>query len=272
MNTNTSKILYLSSLLVLSTVVNSSSTWALESDDVNDLMKKGLEATSGFRYDEAISYFDKVLEIEPDNVDALNNKGVSLGNLQQYKEAISYFDKVLEIEPDNVDALNNKGAALIKLGKYLEAIASFDKVLEIEPDNAVATSNKKVVVNRNNAYRLSEGEKEKFLISVEIQIKDSEGHLVTYIETNRITVPNQDLLDIVLDTAFLEKSTITKNGQQYEMTKIKSLGKFKGHDTAASITGFLWGQEWLLYAVHDGYPLVEGDTTSSIWTIIRTIK
>ena len=43
------------------------------------------------------------------------NKGLALDNLGRYKEAISNYDKVLEIDPNDVDALNNKIAALGKL-------------------------------------------------------------------------------------------------------------------------------------------------------------
>ena len=36
------------------------------------------------------------------NVDAWNNKGVALDNLGRYQEAIEYYDKALEIDPDNM--------------------------------------------------------------------------------------------------------------------------------------------------------------------------
>ena len=42
----------------------------------------------------------------------LNAKGVSLNGLGKYNESITYFDKVLAIDPNNVLALNEKGNAL----------------------------------------------------------------------------------------------------------------------------------------------------------------
>ena len=53
--------------------------------------------------------------IDPNNIYALYNKGLALDNLGRYKEAISYYDKVLDIDPNDVDTLNNKIAALGKL-------------------------------------------------------------------------------------------------------------------------------------------------------------
>ena len=44
-------------------------------------------------------------------LDALYNKGIALDNLGKYQEAITYYDKVLAINPNYVDALNNKAVA-----------------------------------------------------------------------------------------------------------------------------------------------------------------
>ena len=49
---------------------------------------------------------------------ALYNKGNALFVLGKYDAAIEWYDRALEIEPENVDALDNKGVALFVLGKY----------------------------------------------------------------------------------------------------------------------------------------------------------
>ena len=41
----------------------------------------------------------KLLKIDPNHVNALNNKGLALNNLGKYEEAIDWFDKALEIDP-----------------------------------------------------------------------------------------------------------------------------------------------------------------------------
>jgi tetratricopeptide (TPR) repeat protein len=68
-------------------------------------------------YDEAILWYDKVLDIDPTNISALNNKGVALYNLGHYDEAILWYDKVLDIDPNDLDAEYNRSIALDTLHK-----------------------------------------------------------------------------------------------------------------------------------------------------------
>jgi tetratricopeptide (TPR) repeat protein len=44
-----------------------------------------------------------------------DTKGLALNNLGKYNEAIEYYDKALQIDPKHADALYNKGLALNKL-------------------------------------------------------------------------------------------------------------------------------------------------------------
>ena len=69
-------------------------------------------------------------------VSVLNAKGVSLNGLGKFNESITYFDKVLASNQNNALALNEKGNALGGLGNYTEAMANYDKALEVNPKNA----------------------------------------------------------------------------------------------------------------------------------------
>ena len=91
---------------------------AYSQTDEESLLQKGINAVLDSQFEEAIIYFDKILESDPQNVKALQNKGVALVNLERHSEAIYHFDKVLEIDPNNTDALNNNGAVFINLAEY----------------------------------------------------------------------------------------------------------------------------------------------------------
>jgi tetratricopeptide (TPR) repeat protein len=65
-------------------------------------------------------------------------KGAELGKLGRHKEALSCYDKALEIDPKNADVWGMKGAALYELHRYQEAIECCDKALAIAPKYATA--------------------------------------------------------------------------------------------------------------------------------------
>jgi len=47
----------------------------------------------------AISFFKKILKQDAKNIDALYNYGLALNQLKKYQDAITCFDKVLDIDP-----------------------------------------------------------------------------------------------------------------------------------------------------------------------------
>ena len=106
----------------------------LEEDPLDSLawrIKGRVLARSG-RYEEAITCYDKALEIKPQFMSLLGEKGEAFLYLERYEEALECFDKVLEINSHNSMRLIMKGEALAGLGRYEEALECYDKALEIE--------------------------------------------------------------------------------------------------------------------------------------------
>ena len=64
------------------------------------------------KYDEALTWYDKVLEIDPKHVYALHNKGLALANLEKFEEAIVCYDRVLEIDPNHKNSIKSKQLAV----------------------------------------------------------------------------------------------------------------------------------------------------------------
>lgn len=71
-----------------------------------------------------------------------NNRGVSLDKLSKFREAISCFEKAINIDPLNSGAWNNKGNSLSCLGRRSEALSCYEKALKINPSNARAWTNR----------------------------------------------------------------------------------------------------------------------------------
>ena len=78
------------------------------SSTVESLIIKGNELFNKFKYQDAISYYDKALTITPNNVDALVGRANSLFKLNRYEESVNYYDKALDIQPVNVTVLYAK--------------------------------------------------------------------------------------------------------------------------------------------------------------------
>lgn len=89
--------------------------------------------------EEALSYYDTLLEIMPDNVDFNFNKGyVYLVYLGENERALECFNKVLQIDPTSVDALFNKGRTYEQMGDYINAKSIYHQILRNNPDYQLA--------------------------------------------------------------------------------------------------------------------------------------
>ena len=90
------------------------------------------------KYEEAITDFDKAIELNSNYVKAWFNRGVAKGDLQRHKEAVTDFDKVIELNSNYVKAWLNRGSAKANLQRYKEALADVDKAIELNPNFAEA--------------------------------------------------------------------------------------------------------------------------------------
>jgi tetratricopeptide (TPR) repeat protein len=93
------------------------------------------------RVDEAIACYQKALQIQPDLAGAHMNLGNILGQQGRMDEAIAHYQKALQIQPDSAEAHCNLGSAFFRQGRMEEAIAHYQKALEIQPDSAEAHMN-----------------------------------------------------------------------------------------------------------------------------------
>jgi tetratricopeptide (TPR) repeat protein len=91
--------------------------------------------------DEAITHFQKALEIKPDYAEAHNNLALALAGRGQVDEAIAHYHTALEVKPDETEAHNNLALVLAGRGQVDEAVAHYHKALEVKPDCAEVHNN-----------------------------------------------------------------------------------------------------------------------------------
>jgi tetratricopeptide (TPR) repeat protein len=113
----------------------------INSNDADAHYNLGIALVQKGRLDEAIAQYQKALEIKPNFADAHNNLGNAFFQKGQVDEAIAQYQKALDINPNFADVHSSLGGALAQKGQVEEAIAEYQKALEINPHLADAHYN-----------------------------------------------------------------------------------------------------------------------------------
>ena len=88
----------------------------------------------GGRYAEALSLYDRILELDTANASAAFNKGfVHLEYLAQYDSAAHWFEEAIARLPYYHQAHFNKGLALESMGRLQEALNAYNAALSFDP-------------------------------------------------------------------------------------------------------------------------------------------
>ena len=283
-------------LVVLFSVT--SVTIVYSQEDVNMFFEKGKESYIAGNPEEAISYFEKVLEIEPNHVDALNNIGAILITLGKHEEAIPFFDQVLAIEPNHVGALSNKGSALGSLGEFDDSMLNLNRALEIDPENIDALSNKAAVfvdqeqhydaitifhnllkIDPDNEIAKEYLPKAKVGLGyakvegfAEFILRNEQGQLITYFKSPYLAVLNHDLgLDYI--NSFRVIGNIFVNNTHYDVLQKSFFGTYKRETVFATTMPYNKADPdiHLMYSPNWGFPVEKGDTIDLLYTIYKPI-
>ncbi|MFH1226352.1 MAG: tetratricopeptide repeat protein [Planctomycetota bacterium] len=91
------------------------------------------------RYPEAISCYDKALEISQAS-DVYHNRGIAYAMLLKYNEAVADMERALELSADKTskgyaDILRNLGVTYYKLDNYQYSLDFLEKYLKLMPDD-----------------------------------------------------------------------------------------------------------------------------------------
>ncbi len=107
-------------------------------------------------------------------------------------------------------------------------------------------------------------------VSLQLQLRNSDGQLITYIEPTTMYIKNIKLVHEFLDTKE-NKKIIEKDGEKVEVIQYEQIFRFS--ETKQIATLQMWYQnDYVLLFRHDGYLTSPGDTLDAFWEITRTIQ
>lgn len=98
-----------------------------------------------YKLTEAISDFDRSIEIAPEYPDAYLNRGIAYEGKKLWDKAISDYNHVLEITPQDPIALNNRGNAKAGQQRWQAALADYQLAANLNPTFAMARGNASLV-------------------------------------------------------------------------------------------------------------------------------
>jgi len=100
---------------------------------LQDYLIKGEELYGEYKDFEALTYFNKAIELDGDSAIGLNGRGLALTSLNKYSLAIFSLNKALLIDPLMEEAMYNKGSAYSAKGEFKKGINCFKAALKLNP-------------------------------------------------------------------------------------------------------------------------------------------
>ena len=103
-------------------------------------------------YQDAIKSANKILETDKTDEFALKNKMFANEKLENHDEVLKCCEQILVKNKDDVDTLIGKGIALNKTGKHDDAISAYKQVLNIDSRNVDSLLNLAITYNYLQKY------------------------------------------------------------------------------------------------------------------------
>lgn len=107
-----------------------------------DYLRLGNSDMAKGELDQAISNYNKAIEISPILADAYNNRGLAYTRKGEYDLAVADFNKAIDLNPKFDRAYNNLGNAYVAKGDPERAVLNYNKAISINGKLADAYHNR----------------------------------------------------------------------------------------------------------------------------------
>ncbi len=124
-------------LFLLAILLSSATAGAQSAADYND---KGTQAYKASNFQEAVTWFERALELAPDNdvvrrnlCNALQGLAQDLARADDFVGAVAQLQRAVAADPQNPSPLVQIGAYYLHVGDFSEAIRHLEKSVKLEP-------------------------------------------------------------------------------------------------------------------------------------------
>ena len=114
-----------------------------EEANANQLKVQGNESLKSRKFEEALNYYSKAIEVDPSNAILYTNRAQTYIKLESYGFAIRDCDEALKQDPDSVKAYYRKGICLMAILNYKEAQNNFKEILKRLPNDTLTLEHNK---------------------------------------------------------------------------------------------------------------------------------
>jgi tetratricopeptide (TPR) repeat protein len=87
------------------------------------------------KYQKAILFLKKAIELNPEFSEAYYNLGLSYERLGEYKDSIKNLKEAIKLSPDDANAYYTLGYAYYQKKKYKKAVDAFEEAARLKPNN-----------------------------------------------------------------------------------------------------------------------------------------
>ncbi len=113
--------------------------------DAETLFQIALEYQQESDWDNALSYYNRAIELNPELTEAYHNRGIVKYKMRKFAEALGDFTQAIKLNPELAETYVNRAHLKGKMGDKKGALQDYDKAIQLNSKDAQAYSNRGVL-------------------------------------------------------------------------------------------------------------------------------
>jgi stress-induced-phosphoprotein 1 len=107
----------------------------MSNQSADELKALGNAALQAEKFDEAVDFYTRAIEIDPSNHILYSNRSAAFAKVGKYTNSLEDAERTVELKSDWPKGYSRKGAALELLQRFDDAIVTYEAGLKHDPNN-----------------------------------------------------------------------------------------------------------------------------------------